>query len=134
MVAVLACDPLTLGPRRAPAARRPACRYHPAVYRRRRVLTGGVLLLLVAAALILVQSALAGAGGGPLTATGAAAGGSLEPAAASVWVVRPGDTLWSIAHQLEPGGDVRPLVDRLAAETGGADLYPGEQIPLPSGR
>ena len=103
----------------------------PEVYRRRRLLVAGVLLLGIAAALIVAQSVLAGTGGGPLTTTGAAA--TMTPARASTWVVRPGDTLWSIASAVDPGGDVRPLVDHLQA-TVGNDLYPGERIPIPAGR
>ena len=110
----------------------PAPRLHPSVYRRRRLLAAGLLLLAIAAVLVTVQSALAGTGGGPLTTTGAAAAGAMEPAGAQEWVVRPGDTLWSIALALDPKGDVRPLVHRLSAELGGATVYPGEVIPLPA--
>lgn len=109
----------------------PVPRLHPSVYRRRRLLAAGLLLLAIAAVLVTVQSALAGTGGGPLTTTGAAATG-MEPAGAQEWVVRPGDTLWSIALALDPKGDVRPLVHRLAAELGGATVYPGEVIPIPA--
>lgn len=108
-------------------------RRDPAVYRRRRLLAGGVLLLVLAAALLVVQLALAGTGGGPLAATGAAASQRMAPIGSAVWVVQPGDTLWSIAARLDPHGDERPLVDRLAAELGGADIHPGEAIPLPTG-
>ncbi len=73
-------------------------------------------------------AAVSGAGGGPLTATGAARG---TPAAARVWVVRPGDTLWTIALAAGAKGDIRPLVDKLAAETGNKPLQVGEQVLLP---
>lgn len=111
-----------------------APRLHPLVYRRRRLLVAGLLLLVLATALVMARSLLAGAGGGPLTVTGAAAGipGSMVPAGTQGWVVRPGDTLWTIARAVEPHGDVRPLVDRLSAEVHGADLYPGEVVPLPA--
>ncbi len=90
---------------------------------------------MVATVLIAAQSTLAGTGGGPLTTTGAAASGvgPMTPADTAVWVVRPGDTLWSIAESLDPRGDVRPLVDRLSAEVHGGDIYPGETIALPAG-
>jgi hypothetical protein len=45
-------------------------------------------------------------------------------------VVRPGDTLWSIARSLQPGGDVRDLVDRLAERAGGAQITPGQRIDV----
>ncbi|HMC39072.1 MAG TPA: LysM domain-containing protein [Acidimicrobiales bacterium] len=109
-------------------------RHAAAVYRRRRLLAGGLLLLAIAAVLVLAQLIQAGIGGGPLTTTGAAAGSGLVPAGAREYVVRPGDTLWSIAAALSPGRDERPLVDRLAGQVGGTDLYPGEVIPIPVGR
>lgn len=46
--------------------------------------------------------------------------------------VRPGDTLWSIAHRLQPTGDVRPLVDRLLAANGSAPLQPGQRVVVPA--
>jgi hypothetical protein len=74
-------------------------------------------------------AALGRIGGGPLATTGAP--GGVRPAATRVWVVRPGDTLWSIAEAIDPHGDVRPVVDRLAAEVKGTAIYPGEHVPLP---
>jgi LysM repeat protein len=68
-------------------------------------------------------------GGGPLATTAAPGGGN--PAAVQVWTVRPGDTLWSIAEAVDPNGDVRPLVDSLAAEVGSTAIYPGEAIAIP---
>lgn len=119
----------------APAAvfsrNRAVVRPDRAVYRRRRLLVGGLLLLAIAAALVLAQLIQAGIGGGPLTTTGAAAGPGMVQAGATEYVVRSGDTLWSIAASLEPGRDPRPLVDQLARQVGGASLYPGEVIPIP---
>ena len=109
-------------------------RHDPAVYRRRRLLAAGLTLLAVAAVLILAQLIQAGIGGGPLTTTGAAAGSGVIPAGATEYVVRPGDTLWSIAAALAPGRDERPIVDALAHQLGTSTLYPGEQITLPAGR
>ena len=116
----------------APSRRRAAGRrVEPSVYRRRRLLAAGLVLLAIAAVLIGAQLVQAGIGGGPLTTTGAAAGPGMVSAGATGYVVRPGDTLWSIAAAMEPGRDVRPLVDRLARETGGSTLYAGEVIPIP---
>ena len=109
-------------------------RIDSSVYRRRRLLAAGLLMLAVAAVLVLVQLIQAGIGGGPLTTTGAAAGPGMIQAGASEYVVRGGDTLWSIAARLEPGRDPRPLVDQMDREVGGASLYPGEVIPVPAGR
>jgi hypothetical protein len=77
-----------------------------------------------------LQAALGRIGGSPLAAAGAP--GGPEPAAARIWTVRPGDTLWSIAEAVDHRGDVRPLVDRLAAELGGSLLYPGESVAIPT--
>ena len=54
-------------------------------------------------------------------------------AASTVYIVRPGDTLWQIARSLHPSGDVRPLVQRLSAARGDAPLQAGERLVLPSG-
>jgi hypothetical protein len=107
-----------------PSPRRPTA----ADYRRRRVVALGVATLLALFAWIAVRSALDRIGGGPLAATGAT---SAVPVSSRSWVVRPGDTLWSIASAVEPRSDVRPLVDQLAKETGGRPLYPGQVIAVP---
>ena len=106
------------------------------IYRRRRLAAVAVVLiglgLLIMVATLAVQAALGRTGGGPLTATGALPGGQL--AGSEVYVVRPGDTVWSIARSLDPTGDVRPLVDGISSQLGGSQLYPGERITLPPNR
>lgn len=109
------------------------------MFRRRRA----AVLLVVAgiAALGVLAALLAGAGraaapagspgGGPLTAAGRPVGASPRPVAANVWVVRPGDTLWSIVVDSGVSGDPRPVVDRLEAQLGGKPLQPGERLILP---
>jgi LysM repeat protein len=49
-----------------------------------------------------------------------------------VYVVQPGDTLWSIARAAQVGEDLRPVVDRLAAEVGHRPLQPGQRLVLPT--
>jgi hypothetical protein len=93
------------------------------------VLAGALVVTLAILAWAGLQAATGRIGHGPLAVTGAP--GGLQPAAARVWVVHPGDTLWSIALAIDPGHDVRPLVDRLAHQLGGTNLYPGESIALP---
>jgi hypothetical protein len=75
---------------------------------------------------VLVMAGKAGAalGGSPLAVP------ERHPAA-SQSVVQPGDSLWSIAAELEPGRDPRPVVDQLTAARGGAPLVPGEVVTLP---
>lgn len=48
-------------------------------------------------------------------------------------VVRPGDTLWSIASSVAGDGDVRVVVAELRQVNGlhGSDLVPGEVLRLP---
>lgn len=51
-----------------------------------------------------------------------------------VVVVRPGDTLWGIARQVEPGIDPRETVHRIA-EANGVDpgaLFPGQALVIPA--
>jgi Tfp pilus assembly protein FimV len=126
----------------APAPRRAATTSQPdrravaaSVYRRRRLV---VLLLVVLAVASIVGMARAAAGllgGGPLTAAedGRVAVVELDaqPVARATYVVRSGDTLWSIARRIQPDGDVRPLVDALAATRDGRALQPGERIVVP---
>lgn len=105
---------------RAPARRRQA-----AVYRRRRAVALVLVATLVATLLLLASAVLAGSAGGgtPSPAAGTAS--------AEVHVVRPGETLWSIARQLDPRGDVRLTVDRLADLNGSAPIVVGQRLVLP---
>ncbi len=68
--------------------------------------------------------------------------GSVPSHGGYLYVVRPGDTLWAIASRVQPGGDPRPLVDRLQAQLHGAAPRPGRPdhpplagrpAPLPAG-
>ena len=64
---------------------------------------------------------------------GAALGGSTttsperSPHVISV-VVRPGDTLWTIAGRLDPKADPRAVVDSLVEARGTSSLQPGQVI------
>ncbi len=107
-----------------PSRRRPR---RAALYWRRRLVAVVLLVLVVLAA----RAALGVLGAGPLAApeTPAARGGSAVSTGVG-YVVQPGDTWWSIARHLQPNGDVRALVDHLAAAHGGVPLQPGEHLVL----
>lgn len=64
------------------------------------------------------------------SATGAVAGGSQST---RPHVVRPGDTLWSIAEWSSAGEDPRPIVDAIVRLNGiDADhLVPGQRLLVP---
>ena len=51
------------------------------------------------------------------------------------YVVRRGDTLWSIARHLSPSGDPRSIVDSLSADNGisGGELVPGQVLVVSAG-
>jgi len=85
------------------------------------MLLGALVLVLVLAARLIAATL----GGVPASASE----GSLVP---RVYVVHQGDTLWSIARQLQPNGDPRPLVDRLERAAPHRVLHPGDVIPLPA--
>lgn len=111
--------------------RRPA-----SVYRRRRLLVG----TMAAAALFFSVLAIGRLGEAAASAVGAISepaqpmpGGGADPEtrpSTSGWVVEPGDTLWSIASELRPAGDVRPVVDELARRNGGPVLEAGQRLDV----
>ena len=94
---------------------RPATR---AVYLRRRI---AAVLLGTALVLVMAQAGAA-LGGSTLAAP------ERSPAVPAHTVVRPGDSLWSVAQRLAPGEDPRPVVDDLARARHGTPLAPGERV------
>lgn len=119
--------------RRSAAPPTPGVRPTAAQFRRRRAAASLAAVVLLGAGV-----ALGMPGGVPLTPSGRAPAAGGVPADAiavadASYVVRPGDTLWHIARALQPDGDVRPLVQRLAAARQGAPLLAGERLVFPSG-
>ena len=47
-----------------------------------------------------------------------------------VYVVAPGETLWSIATAIDSDGDPRDTVDRLSALNGGSSISIGQRLIL----
>lgn len=78
---------------------------------------------------------VAGVWAGPL---GRIVAGDQGPALASrsSYVVREGDTLWSIAQRVAPGEDPRPLVDAIVSVNGvdAGAIVPGQTLLVPSAR
>lgn len=58
----------------------------------------------------------------------------MAPVARRTYVVRDGDTLWSIAARVAHGDDPRPLVDAIATENGvtAGALVPGMTLAIPA--
>ena len=102
----------------------------PTRIRRRRLVT-----LLMAVALI---GAAATAGRALLDAATSVDPSSPQPvdppglsqAVGQTYVVRPGDTLWSIAAAIAPDSDPRPVVDALRDANGGPNLQVGERLVI----
>jgi nucleoid-associated protein YgaU len=79
-------------------------------------------------ALAAVASAWAPAAVGALSSDGA------TPVARQRYLIRSGDTLWSIALRISPGEDPRPLVDAISSANAidAESLVPGQTLVIPS--
>ncbi len=103
----------------------------PAVYRRRRMVALILAVAFVVVAMTGLRAVVLSTGifdGRPLSAADVS---TPVPAGGETLLVQPGQTLWTIARDLQPSGDVRPLVDELAALNGGATLEAGQNLVLP---
>ena len=86
-----------------------------------------VIAMALAAAILVSFIAFAG----DAAATSPATPGTETADVIEIYVVQPGDTLWSIAETIAaPGEDVRPLVDALNDIAGGASLDIGDQLVI----
>jgi LysM repeat protein len=86
------------------------------------------LVVLVLALQLAVHTASAWLGDGSLAVPEPRSGAA---AAGSVYIVQPGDTLWTLARRAQPTGDLRPLVGRLADARDGRPLQAGQRLVLP---
>lgn len=113
------------------------------VFRRRRVAAAVLACIVVLVGVRLVSLAAASidrSDATVLTAASAPAspGAGAAPTAAPAdapspspsYVVRRGDTLWSIAASIGGDADPRELVDALSERTGGRALQPGQRIEI----
>ncbi len=85
--------------------------------------------------LLVVMGLLLGVLALPLSGTGGHShpigSASAETTGPITYVVQPGDSLWSIAERVDPSGDPRPLMARLASQVGSDTVVPGERVVLP---
>lgn len=108
----------------APATgRRPVQRVSRATYWCRRAFVAALVV-----GLVLVMAQAGAALGGSSLATPERSTTSASSASVRHTVVRPGDSLWSVASRLAPGSDPRPVVDALSDARDGAPLVPGETV------
>lgn len=114
------------------------------VYVRRRLVVGLVLLLLGTLALLGVRTMLADRGGVPASTLAIRPASALaQPeaapavatptsvAVAAVYVVRSGDTIWSVAEARHGGRSIGDYVEALIDSNGGTSLQVGQQLVLP---
>lgn len=96
--------------------------------RRRRLLALLMAVALIAAAATAGRALLdAATSVGPSSPRPVDAPAS-SPPVGQTYVVKPGDTLWSIAAAIAPDADPRPVVDALREANGGPDLQVGERL------
>lgn len=100
------------------------------VYRRRRLLAAALAAVLMAVLAYGAWSLAIDVGDRLFTGQAGAAAVVGEPEA-EVWVVQPGDTLWSIAVELGGDVDVRQRVDQLAEHNGGPMIEVGQRLLIP---
>jgi hypothetical protein len=55
---------------------------------------------------------------------------SPQPITSAVYVVQPGDTLWTIAERVAPGADPRPIVAELRERHGNTELEVGDRLDV----
>lgn len=120
--------------RSAPRARALPDRATRVRRRRLALLVAVVVLAGLVLAAVRVTAALVDIGGSsepePIATEPGAAGPDAGPVAGEVYVVQPGDTLWSIATDVAPDEDPRVVVDTLRAANGGPDLEVGERLVI----
>jgi hypothetical protein len=118
-----------------PAGQVPAARPDQATYWRRRALVLMAAVVVLAGLVVVAGRALDGVMSWRTTTStqstpDAVASTVSASDAAEVYVVEPGDTLWSIAERIAPGEDPRPIVHVLAQRAGGSGLRPGQRLSL----
>jgi hypothetical protein len=96
--------------------------------KRGRAVVGGLSVAALALVVFLLSLAL---GGGALASNHGAAGSPYQ--GMRQVVVQPGQTLWTLAAQAEPGADPRVVIPQIVSANAlaGATIFPGEQLWVP---
>lgn len=94
-------------------------RQSAAVYRQRRLMVASVLVALLLGVVSMLSQP---------SSTGSPVVGPDETVTV---VVSPGDTLWGIASEVNPNGNTRALVTRLADLAGSTTLQVGQTLTIP---
>jgi nucleoid-associated protein YgaU len=115
-------------PLRTPTAR--ALPDHATRIRRRRLAALLAALVVAAGLVVATQAALGAPRGVPPSSPQPLGPSTGAPAAGDTYVVRPGDTLWSIAAAVAPESDPRPIVHALRAANGGPQLEVGQRLDI----
>ena len=109
--------------------------YSPSrIYARRRLM---VMLSLAAIVLVLLFGTghvVANRGGAPASASMIRPANSLTvgvPTPANVYIVQPGDTLWSIGERFHGHASLAGYVDSLIEANGGTELQISQALTLP---
>ncbi|MEA3185415.1 MAG: LysM domain [Ilumatobacteraceae bacterium] len=111
--------------------RRPAVQ----IYARRRVMALLVVAAIVLVLLVGTGHVVANRGGAPASASAirpVSASASVSGApGAHVYVVQPGDTLWSIGQRFHGHTSLADYVDTLVSANGGTQLQVSQALTLP---
>jgi len=134
MAAVLTPRPVSVPRHRAPltlieGGRSAAGLRKRRMYRQRRVVAGVTLLVVSWLVMSLLWSGVAALVGGSSPAPSPQLGGG---AAAGRYVVKGGDTLWSVSKGLHVDGDIRDVMAELAEQNGDGVLRPGQVLVIPA--
>ena len=105
------------------------------IYARRRLMAFLCLAAIVLVLLVGAGHVVANRGGAPASASmirpASAAAPIPAPAPANVYIVQPGDTLWSIGERFHGQAVLVDYVDSLVAVNGGTELQVSQALALP---
>jgi LysM domain len=103
------------------------------VYARRRMMAILSLLAIVLVLLLGTGHVVANRGGAPASASmiRPATAPAVAPASANVYIVKAGDTLWSIGERYHGHTSLVDYVDSLVSTNGGTELQVSQAVILP---